>query len=191
MGWSIAVYNKSWHYTYNWNKVIPIVMQGSLHLDGYSLNRQIETVNEEGSLPSSKTLWNLKHSLTCKINAPKRYGSHWALEYHGSLRGVVVLGVYRPPSSRVFWFQMFSDLILEALVLGPIIIMGDLNADLLKPSTYSSIKDIFPTRITPSSQSCLDIIAIPQSQTCTCYRLSSVAAIDLCPVEATIDETSK
>jgi len=55
------------------------------------------------------------------------------IEAKGPLQKVVILGVYRPPSSKVGWFNTAKDLILETLSYGSTIIMGDINADLFKP----------------------------------------------------------
>jgi len=58
------------------------------------------------------------------------------IEAKGPLQKVVILGVYRPPSSKVGWFNTAKDLILETLSYGSTIIMGDINADLFKPQVY-------------------------------------------------------
>jgi hypothetical protein len=77
--------------------------------------------------------------------------------------------------------------------------MGDLNADLLKPTLYpgnslkaalkladTSVKETFPSMITRTSQTCLDIIAIPNQFNCSLYRAVPLAAIDHFPIEASI-----
>ena len=46
---------------------------------------------------------------------------------------IVIVGVYRPPSSKISWFDAFIDLILKLKSIGPLIILGDLNFDLMKP----------------------------------------------------------
>jgi len=47
---------------------------------------------------------------------------------------VVVIGVYRPPQSKLHWFDTFNDLTLELLNSGKLVIMGDTNSDILHPS---------------------------------------------------------
>ena len=89
---------------------------------------------------------------------------------------------------------------METTILGPLIIMGDLNADLLKPNEYpgnalmkslalakTAVTDISPTRITEISSTCLDIIATSTDLNCTSYSVGTLAASDHFPVEATID----
>src|SRR3989442_14592670 len=44
----------------------------------------------------------------------------------------VVLGVYRPPNSKIGWFELFRDLITELLSCGKFIIMGDFNCNLAR-----------------------------------------------------------
>jgi Reverse transcriptase (RNA-dependent DNA polymerase) len=107
----------------------------------------------------------------------------------------IIIGVYRPPNSTQDWFDRFNDLVLELLVEGRLIIMGDLNADLLKPDVnpgkslratlnlaLTSISTISATRYTKSTASCLDIIAVDTRLHCTNYRVDSMAASDHCPV---------
>ena len=59
------------------------------------------------------------------------------IELTNKIGTVVILGVYRPPSSDVSWVQKFNDLVIETLKIGPTCILADLNADLLKPACYS------------------------------------------------------
>jgi retron-type reverse transcriptase len=116
-----------------------------------------------------------------------------------SVQKIVVVGVYRPPSTRAIWFTEFNELILILLSIGQLIIMGDINADLMKPLTYpgkalkSSLKlantrtgRITPTRIQGTSSTCLDIIAIDTRLECTEYTVSDLAATDHFPVIASI-----
>ena len=77
--------------------------------------------------------------------------------------------------------------------------MDDLNADLLQPNAEpgkslkfilkladSSVKVIFPSRITLSSQTCLDIIAIPNQLICSVYRVVLLSLSDHFPIEVLI-----
>jgi len=111
----------------------------------------------------------------------------------------VVMGIYRPPSAPAGWFVDFNSILIEALQIGPLFILGDLNANLLLPNdspgkdlllsialANTRIHDIAPTRISKTSASCLDIIAIPDTFNCTRYIVGDLAASDHRPVEAMI-----
>ena len=50
----------------------------------------------------------------------------------------------------------------------------------------TSVKEVFPTRITATSQSCIDIIALPHHLNCWRYKACSSAASDHFPVQANI-----
>ena len=106
---------------------------------------------------------------------------------------------YRPPSSKVGWFNTVKDLILETVSYGPTIIMGDINADLFKPRVYpgkalsevlslagTSVKEVFPTRITATSKLCIDIVALPHHLDCSLYKVGLLDASDYFPVQASI-----
>ena len=115
----------------------------------------------------------------------------------------IILGIYRPPSSTINWFNNLNDLILEVSALGSLIIMGDLNCDLLKPNIQpgkrllsslelASVKvnNIAPTRYGKNSTTCLDIIAVSVCFTCEPCKVGILAASDHLPVETAI-HTSK
>jgi exonuclease III len=106
-------------------------------------------------------------------------------------RSIIVIGVYRPPSAKASWFDVFNELVMTASDLGQIIIMGDLNANLMKPNEYpgnallkslslarTTIQDIKPTRVTDSCATCLDIIAMSTELNVTSYNTGSLAASD-------------
>ena len=112
---------------------------------------------------------------------------------------IVIVGVYRPPSAKASWFSEFNEIILQLLNIGQMIIMGDTNADLLKPraqpakSLRSSLKlantrieSINPTRIQGNSTTCLDIIAVDTGLDCADYSIGDMAASDHFPVMATV-----
>jgi hypothetical protein len=116
-----------------------------------------------------------------------------------SLKPLIVIGVYRPPKSASIWFDYFCDTILELAPRGSLTIMGDLNSDLLKPTEYPGrslrnclnlantvIDNIFPTRITPTSRTCLDIIAIDKCFVRGPYLPDNLAASDHTPVIGSI-----
>ena len=111
----------------------------------------------------------------------------------------IILGVYRPPNSPSSWFDTFNQLIMTVTTLGPIIIMGDLNCDLLKPDVSSTkllksslvlastiIPQVEPTRIGTHSATCIDIIAISEVFDCQYYSTGKLSASDHLPVAATI-----
>ena len=114
---------------------------------------------------------------------------------------VVVLGIYRPPSASVSWFIALNDLILEAGSKRNLLILGDLNSDLLKPDRYpgKALLDSLelagtlvasgnytPTRVTSTSATCLDIIAVDRNIACSHYEVLNIASSDHFPVIATI-----
>ena len=117
----------------------------------------------------------------------------------------VILGVYRPPNAKIAWFQAFNELLIEIGKYGSIVILGDLNADLLKPNLYPG-KELLnslslantevakgnptPTRITAYSSTCLDIIAIDKDLTCLDYQILNIATSDHFPVFASIESTN-
>ena len=49
---------------------------------------------------------------------------------------VFTIVLYRPPQSKVDWFDNLADVISEISALGRIVLLGDLNADVLKPTEY-------------------------------------------------------
>ena len=50
----------------------------------------------------------------------------------------IIIGIYRPPNSNAAWFQEFNEVILTTLAISPLIIMGYINCDLLKPEKQST-----------------------------------------------------
>ena len=51
----------------------------------------------------------------------------------GPLKHIYLVSVYRPPGTSVAWFEAFEALMMEIIVMGPLIVLGDLNADLMRP----------------------------------------------------------
>src|SRR2546425_6103433 len=93
-------------------------------------------------------------------------------------------------------------LVTELIPLGKLFILGDLNADLMKLKEHNtqrlihilelaelSIDKIFPTRITISSQTCLDIIAIPDNVKCVEYEAIENSSSDHFPIVCRISQT--
>ena len=108
-----------------------------------------------------------------------------------------VLGVYRPPNVKAAWFDAFRDLILELSPNFKLIVMGDLNCNLLTTDLAPTNKlllllelanvviqtqDIQPTRITSTSSTCLDFIAVDRSVSITKYFVSDFFVSDHLPV---------
>lgn len=115
-------------------------------------------------------------------------------------RNILILGVYRPPQSKSAWFENFNDLLLEVSTLGKTIIMGDLNANILNPtvspakellnslaSANTKITSFEPTRITATTATCLDLIAIDEHLQCLSYEVVNIALSDHLPVTARIN----
>ena len=113
----------------------------------------------------------------------------------------IILAVYRPPSSKAEWFDHFRELISEVLTKGRLIIMGDLNCDFLRPTSWQTVKltailrmansglfgnTLEATRITPSSSSCLDIISIDKNLQLISYSIVDYLISDHHPVQAVI-----
>ena len=114
----------------------------------------------------------------------------------------IIIGMYRPPNSRREWFEAFRELILELVIYGKLVLMRDLNCDLLKPSNPSTRtllnilemgslavkqgQDLSPTRITITSATCIDLVAIDKSITIDRYEVSDLLISDHHPVEADI-----
>ena len=112
---------------------------------------------------------------------------------------VTIMGIYRPPNGPVSWFSLFEELLLELLPLGPIIVMGDLNADVLQQEgrltqhllSAFDLADLVtpassPTRICNTTATCLDIIAVSSELEIVEYKVGSIAASDHLPVESMI-----
>ena len=114
-------------------------------------------------------------------------------------RELIVVGVYRPPNAKSTWFSDFDDILLQLVAMGQIIILGDLNADLSKPSMQpgkdllaslelagTRVEKTTPTRIQGRASTCLDIIAIDEDIECIDYLVKDLSASDHFPVSATI-----
>ena len=109
---------------------------------------------------------------------------------------VTVIATYRRPSASAEWFQHFDMVVLEANKRGSIIIMGDLNADIRKPtkqpgkSLLNSIKLLergftalnLLMSLAPLPR--LDIIAIDKDILCIQHSVGTLAVSDHLPVIA-------
>lgn len=121
------------------------------------------------------------------------------IKLNSSERPVIILGVYRPPNELVKWFDDMNELVTNLMSLGSLIIMGDINADLIQRNKNpakslrnllslagTKVNNIAPTRITPTSATCIDIIAIDKSLHCLEYKVGSLLVSDHLPVMAAI-----
>ena len=93
---------------------------------------------------------------------------------------------------------MLEELVIEVAVLGSLIILADLNADLhglAWPSRLlrkalalggMKVPSITPTRVCATSSTCLDIIALPDDIQCAEYSVVPIAASDHYLVEASL-----
>ena len=106
----------------------------SISIAGYLLNRHDRTNHGEGVATFitdnlvSDTLMShqedaSKAGLEVTINRIKRPAVG---------RDLIVIGVYRPPSAKAEFCEDFSEL-LQVLPLRQLCILGDINADLMKP----------------------------------------------------------
>ena len=113
---------------------------------------------------------------------------------------MIVLAIYRPPLSKVDWFDTLAELIAEASALGSVVLLGDLNADVLKPAEHSgkalltvlkagnhSIPDnIQPTRVSKTTRTALDIIAVDNDLAVVSYSTLDNHINDHFPLSAAI-----
>ena len=58
----------------------------------------------------------------------------------------IFICAYRPPNSGKNWFELFEQLVTYLMPMGKLFIMGDLNADLLKPCDYRVKNKLFGLR---------------------------------------------
>lgn len=114
---------------------------------------------------------------------------------------IIVIAAYRPPSSKAAWFDLFREVILEVVNQGKLIILGDFNCDLLRldlcqtqhlirllqlsNSGLDSSK-LQPTRVTPTTSSCLDFISSDRSIGVKNYEVLDTIFSDHFPVTACI-----
>jgi endonuclease/exonuclease/phosphatase family metal-dependent hydrolase len=188
--------------TFTETKLDETVPMGSLTMPCFTSNRRDRTCHGGGVLTYVKSTLKPKQ-LTDWQEAIAKRGMEMTLteiRMKQVAKPVLVIGVYRPPQSKPQWFDIFNEIIAEVLSKGWIpIIMGDLNANLLNPTSYpgkeltnslklagAKVKEVMPTRIGKSSATCLDIIAISEDIQCDSYEVESIAASDHFPVSASI-----
>ena len=188
--------------TFTETKLDSTVSMGSIMQQGFITNRMDRTCHGGGILTYIRSTLKPKPLLDWQETLARK-GIELTLtviSIGNVSKPVLIIGVYRPPQSKAHWFDIFNDLISEALGRGfLLIIMGDLNADLLKPNVYPGkalvdslklagtvVKEKAPTRIGISSTTCLDIIATDELLHCSDYKTEHLAASDHFPVSALI-----
>jgi endonuclease/exonuclease/phosphatase family metal-dependent hydrolase len=173
----------------------------SLALRGFLVNRLDRNKHGGGVLTYCKSNLNpsIDSTLQDRMIKNKMEITITKVSFSGSKLPVYVLGVYRPPNAQSDWFTRFNDIISDLTPLGSLIIMGDLNADLRCPGVNptkalctslslagAKVKSKEPTRITPHSATCLDLIAVDKSINCLEYKVGSDLFSDHLPVIAKI-----
>jgi len=174
---------------------------GSFQIDNFSLNRLDRNSNGGGIITYCNVNLN-PVNLDVVQQKYKELGlevTFTRITLSKSSKSFVILGIYRPPSSNKSWFELMNDALMEVAGIGPIFLLGDLNADLNNMNIYpakqllqtlslanSSVRDIFSTRFHENGGSCLDIIAIPKDIDCLVYKLGSLSISDHFPVETII-----
>jgi len=188
------------------SKLDPIASTNALTMKGYTINRLDRNGNGGGVISYVRTY--LKPTILCDLQeravALRLECTITKIQIQGVKNPVVVLGVYRPPSAPANWFDNMNSLVSEVLPLGALIIMGDLNADLLRPrltvgkalkalltTACVKVNTIAPTRIMSSTASCLDIIAIDKSILYLHYEVGVLSVSDHLPVIASINFKSR
>ena len=115
------------------------------------------------------------------------------------LSSIIIIGVYRPPQSRSLWFEKFNDLTLELLNSGKLVIMSDTNSDILHPLVHpgkalidslalagTRLTSTSPTRVTHTTATCTDIIAVNEDIQVSSSKVIITAASDHYPVTTVI-----
>ena len=100
---------------------------------------------------------------------------------------------------NITWFDLFNELILNLLTRGKPIIMGDINADILRPMSYAGNLILntmalagtrpvstAPTRVTQTTAMCIDIIAVNEDLVVTQSNVIHRATSDHYPVTASV-----
>lgn len=115
---------------------------------------------------------------------------------------IIIIGLYRPPNVKQDFFVKLRDLLTECSEIGKVILMGDINCDMMKPNynvakTLNNLLQSFdlklndgtckPTRITSTSSTCLDIIAVDSSLIISEYNVLDLASSDHLPVNACLE----
>ncbi len=175
----------------------------SLKIQGFTVNRRDRNRNGGGLLTYIKDIYSPTEVGTIQDKYSKlglELTVSKILIKHPIFDCLIIIGLYRPPDMKKEWFDLLNGLLQESSLLGPLVLLGDLNANLMDTFSYPgsellnslstsniSVPDIFPTRITDRTATCLDIIAIDNSFDCADYHLESTAASDHSPIVAKIN----
>ena len=186
------------------SKLDEFALSGSLSVSGYKCFRQDRNCNGGGVITYINNKLKPKElsDLQDKAKAEGIEATIASIHIAFKRKLAVVIGVYRPPGSRAVWFQAFNELLVDARKYGHLLILGDLNSDLLKSNQYpgtalmNSLElagtlvasdELQPTRITSTTATCLDIIAIDKDIFCSNYKCLDMAASDHFPVSASLN----
>ena len=183
-------------------KLDSVVSANSLTLKGFTANRLDRNSNGGGVLSYVRSSLNptVLHDLQERAVVLGLECTLSKIQVQGVKKPVIVMGAYRPPNAIQGWFDNMSSLVNEILPLGPIVIMGDLNADLLQPKLAPckslrallalanvKVSMVSPTRITAETATCLDLIAIDKSILCIHYEVGTLSISGHLPVLASIN----
>ena len=120
-------------------KLDKMVTSDSIMRRSYSLNRNDRSSNG-GSIASyirnslkPITLFDLQEEAKTK-NIEMTLDMITADSTNKTNSKFIIIGVYRPPNTDVGWFTKFDSIVALATALAPVCFMGDVNADLLKPT---------------------------------------------------------
>ena len=156
-------------------KIDDHVKSASLSVNGYLLNRQDRTAHGGGvaTYVSSGLALSV---LTLEQEKAAKAGPEVTINLitkPGNRQDLVVVGVCKPPAARAEWFEAFADILLQLIPQGQLVIMGDLNADLMRRRVQpgkalrealalagTNVHSTANTRITAETATCIDVIAL-------------------------------
>jgi retron-type reverse transcriptase len=181
------------------------VTTSSLLVPGFHVVRQDRTANGGGIVTYIKEKWQAipLDVLQTKYTTLGMEVTLTKISLQKPIKLLVIVSIYRPPNANTSWFETLNELLNEVMLIGPLVMMGDINIDLLKPKTSSARRickllalaglkthALSPTRISKTSSTCLDIIATPREIECTTYSTLALAASDHLPVVAELGAAS-
>ena len=167
-----------------------------LDIPGFKAYHSIRDGNKKGGGVSILIDVNIASQIIPHLSANNEHYESISVEIECSNKKHKVTGVYRPPSSSLLMFnETFFEMFTDEDKRGSLIIAGDFNIDILSTSHNNQENNFFdelralhlmplinlPTRITPTSQTCIDHIYINSLDPCK-YGVLSVEIADHCPV---------
>ena len=119
-------------------KLDALVTSFSLLVDDYSINRQDRNSNGGGVITYIHNSLKPVVQLSIQDDFVKQKLELTVTEvtFPSCKTKAIIIRAYRPPNAKRTWFETFNQLILVLLPMGNLILMGDFNADLLKPMKY-------------------------------------------------------